>query len=316
MHGKILRYGAPWLLVLMLVSCGDGGDDDTSGGTGTLSLGLTDAAVDGVSKVRVEFTGITVKPKDGQAIDFEFDTPLSVDLLSLDENNVETLLNDEEVPAGEYSWIRLNVNAEFDGVMDSYVEEDGGGQVELWVPSGGNSGLKLVSGFTVLAGSEARFIIDWNLRMGLVAPYGQPGYKLQPALRITDMAQYGTIEGTVDTSLLSDTACTADPNTGDGNVVYIFSGNGVVPDDIDGVDPEPLATADVSLDFVSGNYEYRAAFLPAGPYTVAFTCQGTDDNVPDPLDPDFDVDDAISFTAGVDASVTDGQTTTVDFSLP
>lgn len=312
MHGKTMRCGAALLAVLFIGGCGGGGGGGDSG-TGQLSVGLTDAPVDGVAEVWVQFTGVTVKPKNGPAIDFVFDAPLSVNLLALDETNTETLLNGEDVPAGEYNWMRLNVDAEFDGVMDSYVVEDGGGQVELRVPSGANSGLKLVSGFTVLAGREASFMIDWNLRMGLVAPGGQPGYKLQPALRIVDMAEYGAIEGTVDTALITDGSCTADPNTSEGNEVYVFSGSGVTPDDIDGALPEPLATAKVQLDDVSGNYEYRAAFLPVGDYTVAFTCQAADDLVPDPDNPLADVDDAIAFTAGVDAVVSDGQTTTVNF---
>jgi len=307
------KLGLPVLVLqaALLGGCGGGGGSDN--GTGQISVGITDGAVDGVAEVWVQFTGVTLKPKNGSAIDFVFDMPLSVNLLTLNETNTQVLLNGEDVPAGEYNWIRLNVNAEFDGAMDSYVVEDGGGQVELRVPSGVNSGLKLVSGFTVMAGATASFVIDWNLRMGLVAPNGQPGYKLQPALRITDLAQYGAIGGTVDTALITAAGCTADPNSGDGNVVYVFSGSGITPDDIDGAAPEPLATADVRLSSESGNYEYRAAFLPVGFYTVAFTCQGADDRAPDPDAPGTDVDDPIGFTAGVDAEVTDGLTTVVNF---
>jgi hypothetical protein len=64
---------------------------------------------------------------------------------------------------------------------------------------------------------------------------------------------------------------------------------------------------------MSGNYEYKATFLPVGPYTIAFTCQAADDVVPDPDNPQLDADDAIQFTAGVDADVTNGQVTTVNF---
>jgi hypothetical protein len=144
-----------------------------------------------------------------------------------------------------------------------------------------NSGLKLVSGFTVVAGCEASFVIDWNLREGLVQAPGQDGYKLQPALRITDLQEYGTIAGTVATALVTAEGCTSDPNTGEGNSVYVFSGAGVTPDDFDGTAPEPLATAEVRLDIGSGNYEYMATFLAPGDYTVAFTCMAGDDAVPD-----------------------------------
>lgn len=301
------------LLIGLLAGCGGGGSSDGGGTTGALSLAITDGPVDGVEQVVVEFTGLSLKPKSGNAFDIDFAAPLSIDLKSLNSGNTGILLNAEQVPAGEYNWLRLKVNAEFDNVMDSFVIEEGGGQVELRVPSGANSGLKLVSGFTVVAGGDASFVIDWNLRQGLVRPPGQPGYKLQPALRIIDMQDYGTIAGTVATSLVTDPTCTSDPNTGEGNTVYVFAGAGVTPDDYDGIDPESLATAEVRLNGGSGNLEYRATFLAPGPYTVAFTCMAADDRVPDDANLGLDVDDPIGFTAGVNATVTDGSTTTVNF---
>lgn len=305
-----IRFAGTALAVSLVAACGGGSG---GGGSGSLTLAVTDGPVDGVDEVVVEFTGVTLKPQGGTAFDVAFDTPLAIDLKSLNSGNSELLLDAETVPAGQYEWIRLNVNAEFDSVLDSYVVEEGGGQVELRVPGGDNSGLKLVSGFTVVAGGEAAFVIDWNLRQGLVDAPGQQGYKLQPALRITDMQEYGTIAGTVATGLVTAEGCTSDPNTGEGNTVYIFEGAGVTPDDIDGTDPEPLATAEVRLDIGSGNYEYMASFLAPGTYTVAFTCMAADDEVPDTDNPGPDVDDPIVFTAGVDATVTDGNTTPVNF---
>lgn len=308
MDGRKLTGTA--LAIGLLAGCGGG---SSGGGSGSLTLAVTDGPVEGVDQVVVEFTGVTLKPRGGSAFDIVFDAPIQVDLKALNSGNTELLLDAETVPSGEYEWIRLDVNAEFDEVLDSYVIEEGGGQVELRVPSGENSGLKLVSGFTVVAGGEAAFVIDWNLREGLVQAPGQPGYKLQPALRITDMQEYGTIAGTVATALTTAEGCTSDPNTGEGNAVYIFSGAGVLPDDFDGTDPEPLATAEVRLNIGSGNHEYMATFLAPGTYTVAFTCMAGDDLVPDDENPGLDVDDAIVFTAGVDATVTDGNTTPVDF---
>lgn len=298
------------LAISLLAACGGGSG---GGGNGSLTLAVTDGPVDGVDQVVVEFTGVTLKPQGGSAFDVVFDLPLAIDLKTLNSGNTELLLDGETVPSGRYEWIRLNVNANFDNVLDSYVVEEGGGQVELRVPSGDNSGLKLVSGFTVVAGGEAAFVIDWNLRQGLVQAPGQQGYKLQPALRITDMQEYGTIAGTVATGLVTAEGCTSDPNTGEGNTVYIFAGAGVIPDDIDGAEAEPLATAEVRLDIGSGNYEYMAPFLAPGAYTVAFTCMAADDQVPDSENPGADVDDPIVFTGGVDATVTDGNTTPINF---
>jgi len=301
------------LPAILLTACGGGGG---GGGTGVVSLAITDAPVDGVDQVWVEFQSIELKPKNGSAIRFDFDAPLSVDLKTLDGSNTEVLLDNEEVPAGEYNWIRLIVNADFDGVFDSYVMTDTGEQVEIRVPSGE---LKLVSGFTVVRGGEASFVIDWNLRMGLTRPPGQDGYLLKPAHRIIDMQEYGGIEGTVDTALLTAESCTSDLNTGEGNEVYVFAGAGVTPDDVDDVDPEPVTTARVLLNEGSGNYEYSLPFMAPGMYTLAFTCQAADDISPDPTvmpPPDPAADNAIEFTPGIDATVVVGQTETVNFPGP
>lgn len=306
MNTQARKLGLATLAAMSLIACGGGGGT----GTGTLNIAITDAPVDGVTEVWVEFDGVTLKPQNGAQIEYLFDTPKSINLKALTDGNVELLFG-EEVPAGEYVWMKLAVNAEFDNIFDSYVMEDGGGQVELRVPP---DRLKLGNQFTVTQGGETAFVIEWNLRMGLTNPVGQPGYKLQPSLRITDMNEHGTIAGLVDASLLPpvDATCTSDPNTGDGNVVYVFEGLDIMPDDIDGILPDPLTTADVRLND-QGNQEYSVPFLSPGDYTVAFTCQGADDVVPDPETPDLPVEDAIEFTAGINATVFDGQTTTVDF---
>jgi hypothetical protein len=204
--------------------------------------------------------------------------------------------------------MKLHVNAQFDNVFDSYVIDDEGGQIELRIPP---DRLKLGNHFVVPKGGQSEFVIDWNLRMGLTNPVGQPGYKLQPSLRITDMVEYGTIEGTVNSNLLPPTNedCSSDLNDEDGNVVYVFEGSGIDPDDIDDIDPDPLTTADVKMDSDSGDYEYRVTFLPPGPYTVAFTCQAADDVIPDPELPELEVDDDIDFPSSSNATVVDDEVT-------
>ncbi len=305
----------PWRPVLGAVCCGlllsacGSGSGSGSGGTGSLSVALTDAPVDGVSQVWVEFTGVQVKPSNGPAIDFPFDAPLDVDLLTLTSGNSTTLLNGEKLPAGRYDWIALEVNAAADTVMDSYVMDDSGNMVELSIPSGAQQGLRLVSGFTVLAGATTSFMVDWDLRKALTNPVGQQGYFLRPALRITDTAQYGTISGTVDDALLTDSSCNNDLAEDKGNLVYVYEGADVVPVDIDGMSVEPLTTARVAQDAqAAGAYTYSASFLPPGDYTVAFTCQGLAD--------DPETADAITFVGAQNVSVSVDQNSTADFTTP
>jgi hypothetical protein len=80
-----------------------------------------------------------------------------------------------------------------------------------------------------------------------------------------------------------------------------------VPDDVGSATP-PLASTAVNLDNTTGAYRFKLAFVPAGANTVAFTCAADKDAA--------DVDDAITFSAPLNATVMAGQTTTVDFPAP
>jgi hypothetical protein len=295
------RIGALGALSALAAACSGGGDD--GGGTGTLSLSVMDAPVYDAAQVWVKFTGVSLKPQgNGPGIDIDFDTAVSVDLLSLNSDNAETLLDAHPVPAGNYNWLELHVSADHDGVMDSYAVLQNGGveEVEVEVPSGA---LRLVSGLTITADQETSFLIDWNLHKGLVDPIGAAGLFLRPALRVIDMTQYGMLTGAVAIPLVTAGDCANDLNLDIGNAVYIFAGSSVAPDDFDAVDPEPVATTAVTQN-QAGEYVYETLLSP-GPYTIAFTCQAMDD-LPD-------TSEGLVFVGATDVTIVDGQTLTVDF---
>ena len=266
--------------------CSGGGSSDDE--TGDFTLNVTDSQIDDATAVVVEFTGVTLKPADGSAIEFEFDPPKSIDLLALAGMMSQPLLDDVEIVAGQYNWIRLQVNAEFDSVMDSYLTQTGGAQIELRVPSGSQSGLKINRPFTVAAGTtdlsvgdEDTYTIDFDLRKSIVDPGGQPGFFLKPVLRLVQNIMTGSVAGEIDIALLTDASCVdGDPATN--NAVYLYTGSMITPDDV-GSATEPVATSLVELDVGSGEYRYELGYIAEGTYTIAFTCQAEldleDDNV-------------------------------------
>ena len=311
------RLGALLATAGAAVGCssgGGGGSVAPPADEGTLSIGLTDAPVTDVAEIWLEITGLNIKPAgNGPAIEFPFEEPRTVDLLQLTPDDAEWLLDGETVPAGEYNWLELELNADFDSTNDSYVVTAAGGEVELRVPS---DSLRLVSGFTVTADQETSFLIDWDVRLGLVLPPGQPGYMLRPAFRIIDLTEYGTLSGIVDPALVVDPACGADDSNGDlavGNVVYIYDGPGAVAEDIDEDDaePGPVATAAVAQG-TNGDYAYSTILSP-GDYSVAFTClAGHDDPLEDdPTDPAEE--GAVVFTDTTDVTIENEEEATVDF---
>ena len=240
-----------------------------------LTVSITDAAVDSAAEVWIEFTGIELQPESGDRISYDFDSPLSINLLSLQGNLSQDFFNNSPVPEGTYSWVRLKVNATLDGTLDSYIKLDDGNSYELDVPSGSQTGLKINTPFTVTANAETAVTIDFDLRKSIVLSAGE--YKLKPVLRLVDNSTTDTVTGTVDSALASDASCSdSDPLTG--NAVYLFEGHDVIPDDIDNKNPEPVTTALLTLDATSGLLQYEIGFIPAGNYTLAFTCQADQDS--------------------------------------
>jgi hypothetical protein len=277
-YGSLVIFGT----ILAVSSCGGSGGG--SSGTGTLSLQITDGPVETAEHVYIQFSGLEIQAADGKRTTLYYcqdpadatktvlsetacttpPAPKQLDLLTLSGGQADFLLDDFTLTAGHYSWIRLMVDTA--DPLDSYIVVSGTPH-ELTIPSGMQTGMKLNRGFDVPAGGSADFTIDFDLRKS-VHVTGTGEYMLRPTLRLADNAMVGTITGTVDT-LLVPAGCTP--------AVYVFEGGGVTPDDIDDIAPDPVATASVKLDNM-GVYRYMAAFLEAGSYTIAYTCDAAADD--------------------------------------
>lgn len=320
----------------ILTGCADSGDrnlgstpvpadnsstNSTSSPTGEVSLAVTDAPVDGVSRVRVTFNKVELQPAEGDKITVQLDPPVTVDnLLDLTGNESQTVLEPTTVPAGAYSYMRVYMVG---GSPDSEVEEDTGGLFDLLLPGqqpGEVTFIEPVSAFTVPVGDSADFTADIDLRMALDKPDGAGFYLLRPRLRGVNNAESGTITGTVAPSLFTDSSCTNSLGDDEGVAVYLYRKDRAGFGDIyinnagecqhcdEGSETEesPLATANVTQNLNSGTYEYTIGFVAAGEYGIALTCQALDD---DPA-----VNDEISFLQSSELSVAAEQTTEANFS--
>lgn len=262
-----------------LALAGCGGSDDSSG---LLTVKLTDSPVDSASEVVVVFTGIELQPAGGEPISVDFcepgqavtDCARYIDLLQLQDGVTETLLDEFELSTGQYNWIRLKVLAEQNNSDGSYIAFDDSGETfPLWIPSGSQSGLKLVRPFIVSQQGATEIVIDFDLRKSVIAPPGlAPNYILKPALRMVDSLLVGRVVGTVDLAYLAELQ---EAETCSGGV-YVFEGGAANPDDMDG-DPadgdDPLVYKLLEADEIDGTLaSYVIPFLEEGEYTVAFTC--------------------------------------------
>jgi len=310
---------ASLLLLTFLAACGGG--SGTASSNGTMNLGVTDSPVDGASSLIVEFTGVQLQPSGGGSpVTFNFGSPQKIDLVKLQNGNAAALLNGASVPAGNYDWIRLTLNVGANNVVaNSYIEINGA-QYPIIVPSGSETGLKLVQGFTMTANQVANFTIDFVLQQAVTAPPGQQvggvqAYLLRPALRLIDNVQAGEISGTVALATLQALSPSCfDANGNSTAHVYIFSGSGAMLTDIQfdattGLPPSghvnPVVTPPVTLSASSGQYTYAQPFLLAGTYTLAVACGADDPDTADTL--------AFAPPNGMAATVTANQTTAVNF---
>lgn len=320
---------AAFMASLTLAACSGGGGSADISGTGSLSIGVTDAPVDDAEAVVVTFTAVELlgpEPEDDSPDPvrerFELDPPVAVDLLSFQGTNSQTLVSGATVPVGTYDQVRFIVDAPNPSCMNasdpaSFVTVDGT-SFPLVVPSGAQTGLKVQGPLTVAAGGVSAFTIDFDLRKALAERPGganrQTCYNLRPVLRVVDNAQVGSLTGSVDPALFEQASCstTADAATGEGGAVYVYQGAGVEPTDVDGDgqdgDVEPLTTALLQAPAEGETRPtYTVGFLLAGDYTAAFTCQAPDD--------DPEASDTITFDPVADVTISADTETLQDFDL-
>ena len=256
----------------------------------SFSLGITDAPIDSASNVYVQFSGVEIKGTETHT--FTFDPPKQIDLLALQGSKTSALLENESLPAGDYQWIVLKVDTA--GTLDTYITLDDGSDNELTIPSGNETGLKLVQGFTVSASGSSDFTIDFDVRKSVIKNVN--GYTLKPALRMVDNLEVGHIKGNVSETLLASN-CT-EPS------IYAFSGS-VTPIDISGATTDPVTTALVSYSEADALYTYEIGFLEAGTYTLGLTCEASIDDVA--------TSDNIVFIDSKEVLVETNKTATQDF---
>jgi hypothetical protein len=149
---------------------------------GTVQLRLTDAPGD-IQSLHLVITEVSVHRSGGGDDDagdagWEVveDEPLTVDLMTL-RNGVFTTLGVALVPAGHYTQIRLKLGGGSDVVVDGVTHP-------LVVPSGLQSGLKLIHPFTVPPEGFVDLLLDFDGQRSIVLT-GAGTWMLKPTVKVT-----------------------------------------------------------------------------------------------------------------------------------
>ncbi len=289
-------------VIAALVGCGGNGN-------GSLGLSITDAPVDGAISVMVEITAVEALPVTGNPIVYNFPQPQQIDLLQVQQGLSTPLLTNWGLPAGPYQGLRLTISADGSGT-DSYIVLNDGSQHALipyippntltcGLPCSMSVFLHINTPFIINAGSNSSAVVEFDARKSVLPPApGSTAYELQPEGRMVGAMSAGNIIGTVSPMLITS-GCTP--------AVYVFAGANANPVDLNNSAPpgtQPVTESAVTLNNTTGNYDFTAAFLPAGTYTLAFTCEAAQDNPA--------VANTISFTSVGAAPAVAGQTILVN----
>lgn len=162
-------------------------------GTGELQIVLHDAPTPAVSEVFVTFDEVSVHSDASGWLVLSTETQ-TLDLLAL-QNGVVDELGLGNLPAGNYSQIRLHV-------VSAEVGLPSGAREPLTIPSGSQSGIKIVHGFAVPDQGRVVLTLDWDVGAHLTHSKGQ-GWKLRPTL---------VVESEVVTEVCGDVVEFPDPN--------------------------------------------------------------------------------------------------------
>ena len=205
---RLVYVCAVFLMFVPLVSCSGGGSGTAGGTTGTLSIGMTDAPGDYLH-VYVTIKEIQVN----QAAEKEGDesgwltvlTPEETfDLLEL-QNGVIANLGLAELDAGQYNQMRLildEVKPDAHPYANYLVIEGEEGEdpieVELKVPSGFQTGIKIVHGFTIFASGATELILDFDANKSIVQAGMSGQWLLKPTIKVLETVT-NSVSGVVDT---------------------------------------------------------------------------------------------------------------------
>lgn len=160
-------------------------NNDFGDGTSFLKFNLTDAPGP-YDEVNVEIIGAQVIINDS-VVDLEVNEGV-YNLLDL-TNGKDTILVEDQVPAGRLSQVRLILGSDNSIVIgdDTY---------ELKTPSAQQSGLKLKVHADFLQGVAYEYTIDFDAARSIVVT-GNGGYILKPVLRVFTSSVSGAIKGIV-----------------------------------------------------------------------------------------------------------------------
>jgi hypothetical protein len=264
---------------LLFVACGGSGGSDSggsdsggfasTGGLGTLSTSLTDSSTDEYQAVYVTIARVEVHHDGNGSWQTVAEPNKTYNLLDL-VNGVREDLGIATMDAGHYTQMRLIIGEtpEVGGINKFSVAHPYANYIinladevhELKVPSGTNTGLKIVNGFNINENQTTELILDFDAMRSVVKAGKSGKYLLKPTIKVLDTTEYAIVSGQVNN------ADTTPATPLEGALVTAQVADATQPDAKDQVVIEAGTVADVNGDY--------ALFLAPGDYNLVATQTG------------------------------------------
>jgi hypothetical protein len=286
------------LYTISLGGCGCGFDcnnGNSGNGPAVIDLGFSADTVDDVKQVVVEVDSVTLVRSAGDDVTIETFTidelgvvdadSFQVDLLDYPGLNQILVARNLEASAQSYSSVRLEILD--DDLNRSYVQQSDDTVRPLNLAG---SALSL-PGVTLTSG-DGTVTITFGLARALRFRESNDDYLLaEDGIRVQDNATGASLTGRVDSGLFdAEPPCDEKADPESGNRIYLYPAidlaSGQLGDvfttgsanDIPDNTVAPFAVATLLEDGLTGAWQYALGFLPAGGYTIAFSCNAVDDD--------------------------------------
>jgi hypothetical protein len=245
------------------------GCDNNESGNGKATFYLTDGPLeaDNVSEVVISISKVEVSGPEGWVVVKEYETPQAINLLEL-QGGETFFLEETELASGQYNQVRLGLSSSGENNEPAhYIRFNDNSTEEITIPSGTQTGYKIVGGFSIPDGGITSVIIDFDVRKSVVKAGNSGKYILKPTLRLIEDANVGSIEGNVTGEF-------------DGNLVVYAYNDGEYNEN----EKEPNADGVVFANAVtSSNVDaegnYNLSFLPSGTYDLVIASFDEDGNL-------------------------------------
>lgn len=220
---RILTLLAIGALGGLAAGCGGGGSSNPNANPqGTVNLSLTDAPGDydnvWVTVAAVWFhTSAAAGPDDAGWLKYTLSTPVTVDLLTLQNGNLSQMLGNLQLPSGTYQQIRVFLVATGAALTSSasaqqltyndqvnYQDTNDMEQVSPLEIINPSKGIALTGTFTVGDAGALDLALDFDVNRDVIEVFlgAQEDFVLKPRLAYFDLSHIGGIRGSVDCSQL------------------------------------------------------------------------------------------------------------------